>query len=75
MLVLTRKKGEAVVLPEQGVVFTILEIHGSKVRVGISAPQDVEIHRREVWMKLQRAPEPLAVSAGSSGRLGHDPDE
>jgi carbon storage regulator len=68
MLVLTRKKGEAVVLPDQGVVFTILEIHGSKVRVGIAAPQDVEIHRREVWMRLQRTAEPVGTAAGPLGR-------
>ncbi len=66
MLVLTRKKGEAVVLPDQGVVFTILEVHGNKVRVGIQAPQDVEIHRREVWLRMQaeHAPQP-AESATS----------
>jgi carbon storage regulator len=66
MLVLTRKKGEAVVLPDQDVVFTILEIQGNKVRVGIAAPQNVEIHRREVWLKMQSqtAENPRTVMAG-----------
>jgi carbon storage regulator len=67
MLVLTRKKGEAVVLPDQDVVFTILEIQGNKVRVGIAAPQHVEIHRREVWLKMQSqaAAQPSTVAARS----------
>jgi carbon storage regulator len=68
MLVLTRKKGEAVVLPDQGVVFTILEIHGNKVRVGISAPQQVEIHRREVWMKMHREDAAASTPAANGGQ-------
>lgn len=53
MLVLTRKRGEAVLLPDLNIVFTILEIQGNKVRVGISAPAHVDIHRREVWLRIQ----------------------
>jgi carbon storage regulator len=66
MLVLTRKRGEAVVLPDQDIVFTILEIQGNKVRVGIAAPTSIEIHRREVWLRMQGEtvkPTTVAVAA------------
>jgi carbon storage regulator len=68
MLVLTRKKGEAVVLPDQGVVFTILEIQGNKVRVGIAAPQHVEIHRREVWVRMQTQEAEMPASSTAACR-------
>ncbi|HZT79373.1 MAG TPA: carbon storage regulator [Gemmataceae bacterium] len=53
MLVLSRKMGEDVVLPELGVVFTVLEVRADRVRVGITAPADVQVHRREVWERIR----------------------
>ena len=53
MLVLARKCGEAIVIPEANVVITILEKHGDRIRVGIEAPPDVLVHRREVWERIQ----------------------
>ncbi|GIW82744.1 MAG: hypothetical protein KatS3mg105_4551 [Gemmatales bacterium] len=52
MLVLSRKYGEEVVLPDQGIVFTILEVRGDKVRVGITAPTNIPVYRREVWTRI-----------------------
>lgn len=53
MLVLSRKKNEQIVI-DQNVVVTIVQIRGDKVRVGIEAPEDVPVHRKEVHeaMKL-----------------------
>jgi carbon storage regulator len=45
MLVLTRKVGESILIPELDIVFTLLEIQGNKVRLGISAPAQVGIYR------------------------------
>jgi len=53
MLVLTRKCGEKVVLPQQQVTVTILEVRGDRVRLGIEAPTDVRIHRQEVWQRIR----------------------
>ena len=53
MLVLTRKTGEDVVFPTQGIVVKVVEIRGNKVRLGISAPPGVPVHRREVWVRMQ----------------------
>jgi carbon storage regulator len=54
MLVLTRKVGEEIRLPGQEVVLKILSIEGSRVRMGISAPADVSVHRYEVWERIRR---------------------
>lgn len=48
MLVLSRKKLEAVVFPDLGIEVTVIEIRGDKVRLGINAPRDVTVHRSEV---------------------------
>ncbi|MCI0638665.1 MAG: carbon storage regulator [Gemmataceae bacterium] len=54
MLVLNRRIGEQIVVPQLALVFTILEVQGDKVSVGITAPLDVKVHRREVWERIQR---------------------
>jgi carbon storage regulator len=53
MLVLSRRQDERIVIGEQ-IVITIVEIRGDKVRVGIEAPRDVPVHRREVYDAIQR---------------------
>lgn len=53
MLVLSRKKNESIDIGND-VVVTILEIRGDKVRLGIEAPKEVPVHRREVYEAIQR---------------------
>ena len=55
MLVLSRKCGQKVILPQSGVVLTVLEVRGQSVRIGITAPERVKVHRQEVWMRLRQA--------------------
>lgn len=52
MLALTRKKGEALVV-NNNIEITILEIRGEQIKVGISAPKDVSIYRKEVYLQIQ----------------------
>ncbi len=47
MLVLSRKKNEKIIVGEN-IIITIVEFVGEKVRIGIDAPADVSIHRKEV---------------------------
>lgn len=47
MLVLSRKKGESIVV-DNDVVITIVEVRGDRVRLGIDAPKEVPVHRKEV---------------------------
>jgi carbon storage regulator CsrA len=51
MLVLSRKVKEEVVVPQCQLTVTVLEISSSRVRLGISAPAGVVVHRREVWQR------------------------
>ena len=52
MLIITRKAGEKLVIGED-VFFTVLEIKGNQVRLGIIAPGDVPIHREEIFLKVK----------------------
>ena len=53
MLVLTRTKGEALVI-NQDIVVEVVEITADKVRLGIMCPKEVPVHRQEVWAAIQR---------------------
>lgn len=48
MLVLSRQRDESIVIAEE-ITVTIVDIRGDKVRLGIQAPADVPVHRREVF--------------------------
>jgi len=53
MLILTRKVNESLLVGDD-VKLTVLGIKGGQVRIGISAPRDVEVHRQEVYDKIQQ---------------------
>lgn len=53
MLALTRKKGEALVI-NNNIEVTVLEIRGDQIKIGISAPKDVPIYRKEVYLQIQK---------------------
>ena len=52
MLALSRKKNEAIVI-DNNIEVTILEIRGDQVKVGIAAPKDIPIYRKEVWLQIK----------------------
>ena len=52
MLALTRKKGEALVI-NNNIEVTILEIKGDQVKIGISAPREVPVYRKEIYLQIQ----------------------
>ncbi len=53
MLVLSRKPQERLIVNDN-IVITVVEIKGDRVRIGIEAPQDVSIHRSEVYDRIQQ---------------------
>ncbi len=53
MLVLSRGPEEAIVIGQE-VEVRVLEIHGERVRLGIVAPPEVSVHRKEVFLSIQR---------------------
>lgn len=54
MLALSRKKGEALVI-NNDIELTVLEIKGDQVKIGIAAPKDVPVYRKEVYLQIQEA--------------------
>ncbi len=57
MLVLSRKKNESIVIRDD-IRIMVIEIRGDKVRLGIEAPQDVPVHRSEVYEAIKRSETP-----------------
>ncbi|NLK86977.1 MAG: carbon storage regulator CsrA [Clostridiaceae bacterium] len=51
MLVLTRKKDQSIIINEN-IEITILDLQGDQVRIGINAPKDISIHRKEVFLQI-----------------------
>jgi carbon storage regulator len=71
MLVLSRKKHESVMIGDN-VAVTVVEVRGDKVRLGIEAPKDVAVHRREIYDAIRAsqvseksAPEPPGSDSSS----------
>ena len=69
MLALTRKKGEALVI-NNTIEITVLEIRGDQIKIGISAPKDVPIYRKEVYLQIQQENE-AAISADGLDALNN----
>lgn len=53
MLVLSRKKNESIVI-NNDITIVVVEIRGDKVRLGVEAPKEVPVHRREVYDAIHR---------------------
>jgi carbon storage regulator len=70
MLVLSRKKNESIIINDH-ITLTVVEIRGDKVRLGIDAPKDVTVHRREVYEAIQnQAKEHENAAQGISPEAG-----
>lgn len=70
MLILTRRIGETLMVGDE-VTVTVLGIKGNQVRIGVNAPNDVAVHRQEVYEKIQKevnvgqpGVEPQAANSG-----------
>ncbi|MGA2469403.1 MAG: carbon storage regulator CsrA [Solirubrobacteraceae bacterium] len=60
MLVLTRKSNQSIMIGNE-IEVSVLSVVGEKVRLGIQAPREVPVYRREVYMEIQRE---LATEVG-----------
>jgi carbon storage regulator len=66
MLVLTRKAGESIVIGSQ-IRITVLEIQGRQIRLGIDAPNEIPVHRGEVYERIKE--ENQQASQGDASEL------
>lgn len=69
MLALSRKKNEAIVI-NNNIEITILEIKGEQVKLGISAPKEVPVYRKEVYLQIQESNKnAMSVDADALSKL------
>ncbi len=61
MLALSRKKGEALII-NNDIEITVLEVKGEQVKLGISAPKEVPIYRKEVYVQIQETTKEAAAT-------------
>lgn len=81
MLVLTRRAGESIMIDGR-IELKVLRIKGSQVHIGIEAPRETGIHRKEVWLRLEGEQSPednetadAICSDGTGGEEGEEGEE
>jgi carbon storage regulator len=65
MLVLSRKKNESIII-NNDITIVVVEIRGDKVRLGVEAPKEVPVHRREVYDAIKRAAQEQQQQSGGA---------
>ena len=66
VLILSRRVGESIMIGDE-IAVTVLGIKGSQVRLGVSAPRDIGVHRREIYDRIQK-------ELAAESKTGTDPD-
>jgi len=73
MLILARRPGERVVIGED-VLVTVMEINGQTVRLGIAAPEGLQIYREEIWLAVKEENRAAAEAAADALPSAPAPD-
>ena len=73
MLVLSRQRDESIIIGDN-IVVTVVDVRGDKVRLGIEAPREVSVHRREVYEAIQRENQQAAkIRLDDARQIGNSP--
>ncbi len=70
MLALSRKKGEALMI-NNDIEITVLEVKGEQVKIGISAPKEVPVYRKEVYIQIQEANKEASANTAGIEQLAN----
>lgn len=70
MLALSRKKGEALMI-NNDIEITVLDIKGEQVKIGIAAPRQVPVYRKEVYLQIQEANKEATNNAAAMEQLAN----
>ena len=70
MLALSRKKGEALMI-NNDIEITVLDIKGEQVKIGISAPKEVPVYRKEVYIQIQEANKEASANMAAMEQLSN----
>lgn len=67
MLVLTRRLDEVIMFgdprsEEPAIEVTVIEVRGDQVRLGITAPRSMPVHRKEIWLAIQQERAPSLIT-------------
>ena len=73
MLVLSRKKNESIVI-NNDITIVVVEIRGDKVRLGVEAPKEVPVHRREVYDAIRRNDAAAAQTRAAANSESTEPN-
>ncbi len=68
MLVLTRRLNQSIKIGDD-IEITVIEVRGDQVRLGVSAPRDVSVHRKEVYLQIQQENQAAAQSSAEGVSL------
>jgi len=68
MLVLSRQRDETIMIGDE-VEITVVDIRGEKVRLGITAPPHVPVHRKEVYEAIKREKQAAAAATGEQPKV------
>jgi len=72
MLVLSRQRDESIMIGDD-VEITIVDVRGDKVRLGITAPREIPVHRREIYDTIQREKEQREQREKEQGKKEESP--
>jgi carbon storage regulator len=75
MLVLSRQRDESIIIGDN-IVVTIVDVRGDKVRLGIEAPREVSVHRREIYEAIKRENQQAAqIRVEDARQVGKSPPD